>query len=323
MGLETGSFIDDLVITNPLGSDAKNKGDDHLRLVKKVVKATFPGMTGAAWRVQAKGSAYTVVAGDNMTVLNCTAALTLTLTAAATLGNQHLFITHANGGDVTIDPNGAETINGSATLVVADGSTAIVVCNGTLFRAFITPTVLTAAALTLLDDATVAVMLATLGIANHDSISVTASGEATNAEQPAFLAFNSASDTNVTGNGAVATIDFDTEVFDQGANFAADTFTAPVTGRYLLMASLRITGMTAAADSIVLDIVTSNRTYQAVWNNPNDVNEFTKVSISAVVDMDAADTVTIQLTIAGEASDVVDIIGAANPNTYFSGYLLT
>ena len=90
MGLETGSFIDDLTITNPLGADAKNQGDDHLRLVKKVVKATFPGMTGAAWRVQTKTGTYTVVAGDNMTTLNCTTALTLNLTAAATLGNQHM-----------------------------------------------------------------------------------------------------------------------------------------------------------------------------------------------------------------------------------------
>ena len=135
MALETGSFIDDLVVTNPLGTDAKNKGDDHLQLVKKVVKATFPGMVGAAWRVQAKTGTYTVVAGDNMSVLNCTTALTLNLTAAATLGNQHMFLVIANGGAVTIDPNGAETINGSATLVVADGSSAFVVCNGTLFLA--------------------------------------------------------------------------------------------------------------------------------------------------------------------------------------------
>lgn len=135
MALETGSFIDDLVITNPLGVDAKKEGDDHLRLVKKAVKATFPGMAGAAWRVQGKAGAYTVIATDNMTALNCTTALTLTLTAAATLGNQHIFFVVANGGDVTVDPNGAETINGASTLTVSDGTTAIVFCNGTLFLA--------------------------------------------------------------------------------------------------------------------------------------------------------------------------------------------
>ncbi len=135
MALETGSFIDDLTITNPLGADAKNEGDDHLRLIKKVLKATFPGMGGAAWRVQTKSGTYTVVAGDNMSTLNCTTALTLNLTAAATLGNQHMFLVVANGGDVTIDPNGAETLNGSATLVVSDGSAAFVACSGSLFVA--------------------------------------------------------------------------------------------------------------------------------------------------------------------------------------------
>ncbi len=135
MALETGSFLDDLTITNPLGADAKNQGDDHIRLVKKVLKATFPGMAGAAWRVQTKTGTYTVVAGDNMTTINCTTALTLNLTAAATLGNQHLFRVVANGGAVTIDPDGAETVNGSATLVVNDGETAVVVSSGSLFLA--------------------------------------------------------------------------------------------------------------------------------------------------------------------------------------------
>jgi len=155
MGLETGSFIDDLVITNPPGTDAKSEGDDHLRLVKKVIKATFPGMAGAAWRVQEKSGAYTVVVSDNMTVINCTAVLTLTLTAAATLGNQHIFLAIANGGEVIIDPNVAETINGAATLTVPNGSTAIVVCNGTLFLAFIGSATLTVNALTLLGNNTV------------------------------------------------------------------------------------------------------------------------------------------------------------------------
>ncbi len=135
MALETGSFIDDLTITNPLGADAKNEGDDHIRLVKKVLKATFPGMAGAAWRVQTKSGTYTVVAGDNMSTINCTTALTLNLTAAATLGNQHMFLVIANGGAVTLDPNGAETINGAATVVVANGAAAFVVCSGTLFLA--------------------------------------------------------------------------------------------------------------------------------------------------------------------------------------------
>lgn len=37
MGLETGNFIDDLVDTNPLGTDPVSEGDDHIRLVKRAV----------------------------------------------------------------------------------------------------------------------------------------------------------------------------------------------------------------------------------------------------------------------------------------------
>lgn len=47
MALETGSFISDLVSTNPTASDAKSQGDDHIRLLKSTVKATFPNVTGA------------------------------------------------------------------------------------------------------------------------------------------------------------------------------------------------------------------------------------------------------------------------------------
>lgn len=47
MPIETGTFISDLVATNPTSSDPKAEGDDHIRLVKSTVKATFPNITGA------------------------------------------------------------------------------------------------------------------------------------------------------------------------------------------------------------------------------------------------------------------------------------
>lgn len=46
MALETGQFINQLVITNPDGLDPKNQGDDHLRLLKRVLKNTFSKITG-------------------------------------------------------------------------------------------------------------------------------------------------------------------------------------------------------------------------------------------------------------------------------------
>lgn len=47
MALETGTYISDLVVTNPPGTDLKSQGDDHLRLIKSTIKNTFPNITGA------------------------------------------------------------------------------------------------------------------------------------------------------------------------------------------------------------------------------------------------------------------------------------
>lgn len=46
MALETGTYIDDLVVTNPVSGDPKSQGDDHLRLLKSTIKTTFPNITG-------------------------------------------------------------------------------------------------------------------------------------------------------------------------------------------------------------------------------------------------------------------------------------
>ncbi len=47
MALETGTFIDDLVATNPVAGDLVNQGDDHIRLLKEVLRNSFPGLSEA------------------------------------------------------------------------------------------------------------------------------------------------------------------------------------------------------------------------------------------------------------------------------------
>lgn len=42
MGLETGTYIADLVPANPGATDLESQGDDHLRLIKSILQATFP-----------------------------------------------------------------------------------------------------------------------------------------------------------------------------------------------------------------------------------------------------------------------------------------
>jgi len=57
MALETGNYIDDLVITNPTASDPISQGDDHLQLIKKVVKQSFPSVDAAVHAIHPSATA--------------------------------------------------------------------------------------------------------------------------------------------------------------------------------------------------------------------------------------------------------------------------
>lgn len=82
--------------------------------------------------VKAAGT-YTPAKADHNQFWRCTGAVTLNLTAAATLTDGWALWVRANGGAVTIDPSGAELIDGAATLVLADGQQALIICTGTAF----------------------------------------------------------------------------------------------------------------------------------------------------------------------------------------------
>lgn len=87
--------------------------------------------------ISSKSSNYTVVLTDRSTWITCTAALTLALTAAATLGSKFIFrvINSATNANVTVDPNGAELINGASTLTIRPGETWDIACDGSAFTA--------------------------------------------------------------------------------------------------------------------------------------------------------------------------------------------
>lgn len=46
MPIENANFVNQLNSANPPGTDVRSEGDDHLRLVKKVLLATFPNIDG-------------------------------------------------------------------------------------------------------------------------------------------------------------------------------------------------------------------------------------------------------------------------------------
>ena len=51
MPVETSTTLAGLDDTYPLGGDPKSQGDDHLRLIKSVLKAQFPGANGDGFSV--------------------------------------------------------------------------------------------------------------------------------------------------------------------------------------------------------------------------------------------------------------------------------
>lgn len=82
-----------------------------------------------------KTANYTAVLNDNNAFIKFSAAYTLSLTAAATLGlNWHITVSAENGA-ITVDPNSSELINGVATLTIPQGAIATIVCDGTQFFA--------------------------------------------------------------------------------------------------------------------------------------------------------------------------------------------
>lgn len=86
MGLETATYINDLDATNPVSSDKKKQGDDHLRLIKLVLKQTIPNgdRPFRIPEVVSKTLAYSVAATDDGKTIICdTTAGSITLTLPA------------------------------------------------------------------------------------------------------------------------------------------------------------------------------------------------------------------------------------------------
>lgn len=88
----------------------------------------------------AKTSAYTVVATDRGSLIDCTSGtFTLAFQACATLGaDWSCYIRNSGTGVITLDPNGAETIDGAATFALNPNRTMIVQCDGATLRTALT-----------------------------------------------------------------------------------------------------------------------------------------------------------------------------------------
>ena len=126
MAIEAASTIYELNPNLPLDADEQAEGDDHIRVIKSVLKAVFPGMGGALGRVISKAIGFTPGVTENTCIFHCTAALTVSLPAVAGAPDGTYYLINAFGGDLVIDPNGTELINGQSTVTVSSGSWVLV-----------------------------------------------------------------------------------------------------------------------------------------------------------------------------------------------------
>ena len=151
------------------------------------------------------------------------------------------------------------------------------------------------------------------------AMSFDANGIITKPLQPAFLAVPNAVQDNV-AEGADVLIVFGSERFDNNGDFASNTFTAPVTGKYFLSYSLFVQAVDNAPTYFETYLTTSNKTY----NHTIDPRGFDADPLywtfnqATVVDMDAGDTAQIKLNIHNGGAVQSDIA----TYSYFSGYLV-
>jgi len=94
------------------------------------------GVVGFASTVITKSTGFTLSTAEQNNVVVCTAAITVSLLPAANAGDGFAaIIINTSAGNVTIDPDGSETINGSSTLNVRAGSSVTIHTNGTAWYA--------------------------------------------------------------------------------------------------------------------------------------------------------------------------------------------
>ena len=170
-----------------------------------------------------------------------------------------------------------------------------------------------------LDDSTDSLTIglgSALGTTSH--MVFDANGIITKPLQPAFQVRPASTQENLAVNSHT-TIAFGTEIFDVNGDFASNTFTAPVTGKYMLTVSIYFNNLDISSNYYIIQFVTSNRNYDYVvdTSSKDEDEPYSTYSVSALADMDASDTAYINIFVSAGAAQA-DI----STGSFFTGYLV-
>lgn len=163
----------------------------------------------------------------------------------------------------------------------------------------------------------------------NSGFKVDSSGRNLNAVQPCFFAYRSSTVNDVTGDGTLYTVIFNSVAspgFDQGSNFntTTGTFTAPVAGKYFLSFNITLSGLLVAHIDCQSLLVTTGVTIACNTFNPIAiaVSGTTIFGFSTIVSMAVNDTAVVKFVVSG-GTKVVDVVSSSGvPQSNFSGYLL-
>ena len=120
-------------------------------------------------------------------------------------------------------------------------------------------------------------------------------GAVTKPLQPCVLVHPTTAQNNIATNTST-TIVWGTEVFDVGGDFASNTFTAPVTGKYLCALSLDMDNLDQDANYYQVQFASSNRDRYGPIIDPAGFDEdlvYGSLSKTIILDMDTNDTLTV------------------------------
>lgn len=135
MSVESTTSINGLNGGTPLSEDSKSEGDNHIRLIKTVLLATFSGFAGRMDRVIVKGSNHTLALTDNHSVLRFTAGATISGVPSSVGNGWSIAVINDSSTQLIIDPTGDATINGALNLNVSPKSAVTLFCDGAAFYA--------------------------------------------------------------------------------------------------------------------------------------------------------------------------------------------